>query len=73
MPDKAVKRKGVWRVVESDSGRVTKNAAGTAVDGGGHPTEAAARKQIAAINAGRERQVKRDDQRKRRKQSFTLE
>jgi len=66
MTDKAVKRKGVWRVVESDSGRVTKNDAGTAVDGGGHPTEAAARKQIAAINASRDRQRKK-------KPSFTLE
>lgn len=40
-----------FRVVDADSGKPETNAAGTAVDGGGHATEDEARKQAAAINA----------------------
>jgi len=39
----------VWRVVEDD-GRIARNAAGTAVDGGGHPTKREAQAQASAIN-----------------------
>lgn len=51
MPACARRLNKVWRVVECDSGRITKNRAGTAVDGGGHDTEADAKKQADAINA----------------------
>ena len=45
-----VKRVGAkWRVVEP-SGKVVKNAAGTAVDGGGHRSREAALRQARAIN-----------------------
>lgn len=38
-----------YRVVDPD-GKVVKNNAGTAVDGGGHATKARASKQASAIN-----------------------
>lgn len=38
-----------WRVVEKN-GRILKNKAGTAVDGGGYINKEKARKQAAAIN-----------------------
>jgi hypothetical protein len=50
MPAKVVKRGPKYRVVEP-SGRVVKNKAGTAVDGGGHKTKAKALAQARAINA----------------------
>jgi hypothetical protein len=37
-------------VVESGSGKVAKNAGGTAADGGGHSSEAQAERQARAIN-----------------------
>ncbi len=49
MPNKVVKRGDKYRVVEADSGRVTKNRAGTAVDGGGHGSRPAAQRQVNAM------------------------
>lgn len=49
MPVKAKKIKGKWRIVDPD-GVITKNRAGTAVDGGGHASMEAAMHQVNAIN-----------------------
>lgn len=49
MPMKVVKRNGKFRVVEP-SGKIAKNAKGTAVDGGGFASRASAVKQVQAIN-----------------------
>lgn len=54
MPVKVEKMGSKFRVVEK-SGRVAKNAAGTAVDGGGHSTRKAAESQAAAINSKTEK------------------
>lgn len=51
MPVTVAKQDQVYRVVESADGSIAKNAAGTAVDGGGHQTLEAARAQAIAINA----------------------
>lgn len=51
MPAKAEKRGEKWRVVEADSGSLVRNTKGTPVDGGGHRTEAAAKRQARAVNA----------------------
>ena len=46
-----VKRiKDLYRVVECTTQTISKNKAGTAVDGGGHKTKQAAIKQVNAIN-----------------------
>ena len=50
MPVKSAKRGNKFRVVESATGRIAKNAKGTAIDGGGHSTEAKANSQAAAVN-----------------------
>jgi hypothetical protein len=50
MPVKVSKRNGKFRLVESN-GRIAKNKSGTALDGGGHPSEAAAKRQQRAVNA----------------------
>jgi hypothetical protein len=49
MPAKVSKRGGKYRVVEP-SGKVVRNRAGTAVDGGGHRSKAKAQAQARAIN-----------------------
>lgn len=54
MPARAVKRKGKWRVVEPD-GKLVRNEAGTPVDGGGHDSEALAKRQATAVNMPRKR------------------
>ena len=41
---------GKWRVVEKSSGKVVKNRGGKAADGGGHASQAAATRQMQAIN-----------------------
>ena len=56
MPNTVKKIKGMWRVVDKATGRITKNASGTAVDGGGKKTEASAQKQASAINLSQARQ-----------------
>lgn len=45
---------GKYRVVEAETGKIAKNASGTAVDGGGYTTEAEAKRQVRAINANKE-------------------
>lgn len=51
MPACAEKMGDKWRVVECGTRRVVRNASGTPVDGSGHGSKDAARKQAAAINA----------------------
>lgn len=50
MPVTTKKVKGKTRIVEKDTGHIAKNKAGTAIDGGGFDSEAAAKKQMAAVN-----------------------
>ena len=50
MPVVVRKQKNKFRVVESGSGKVAKNASGTAVDGGGHSSNTQAERQARAIN-----------------------
>jgi hypothetical protein len=49
MPAFARKIGKKWRVTEKD-GTIVKNKSGTAVDGGGHGSRAAAQRQASAIN-----------------------
>lgn len=53
MPATVAKRGEKFRVVEADSRRIVKNKAGTAVDGGGHRSRAAAQRQAIAINSSK--------------------
>lgn len=50
MPVKTVKRGGKYRVVEAATGKIAKNAAGTALDGGGKASKTAVEKQASAVN-----------------------
>jgi hypothetical protein len=50
MPVKTAKRGSKYRVIESRTGKIAKNKAGTAVDGGGHRTKTKAQAQARAIN-----------------------
>lgn len=50
MPYLVKKIKDKFRVVDKNTGKIAKNASGTAVDGGGHSSEAKARKQQSALN-----------------------
>jgi hypothetical protein len=50
MPVAVRKRGRKFRIVESGSGKIAKNAAGTPADGGGHSSEGAAERQARAIN-----------------------
>jgi hypothetical protein len=52
MPARIAKRANKYRVVEP-GGKLVRNDAGTPVDGGGHKSESAAKKQAAAINMPR--------------------
>lgn len=58
MPVTVRKVKGKWRVVEADTGRIAKNRAGTAVDGGGHESREQAIEQARAVNASLKRRGK---------------
>lgn len=49
MPVYVEKRKDKYRLVEP-SGSIAKNKSGTAIDGGGHVSKAAAQKQATAVN-----------------------
>ena len=51
MPVKTVKRGDKFRVIEASIGKIAKNAAGTALDGGGHSSNAGASRQARAVNA----------------------
>lgn len=50
MPVKVRRVGNRWRIVETATGKIARNAAGTSIDGGGHATSDAARKQAAAVN-----------------------
>lgn len=50
MPVKVKRLAGRFRVVEAEGEKLARNSAGTPVDGGGHRSEAAARRQATAIN-----------------------
>lgn len=49
MPVHVEKKGNKFRVVEP-SGKIAKNSAGTAIDGGGHSSKVAAQKQATAVN-----------------------
>jgi hypothetical protein len=51
MPVTVSKRGKKYRVVEESTGRIVKNEAGTAVDGGGKSQKGPAASQARAINA----------------------
>ena len=55
MPLTTKKRGDKYRVIEQDSGHIAKNAAGTALDGGGKKSKAAATKQAQAVNISQAR------------------
>jgi hypothetical protein len=57
MPVKVVERGGKFRIVDPN-GQLTRNDAGTPVDGSGHDNKRTAEKQAAAINAMLHRQGK---------------
>lgn len=50
MPVSVAKRGKKFRVIEKATGKIAKNKAGTAIDGGGHTTMAQAVKQVGAVN-----------------------
>lgn len=49
MPNKVVKMGGLFRLVEARTGRIVKNRAGTAVDGGGNRSKTRVEGQRTAI------------------------
>lgn len=50
MPVKVVKRGEKYRLIDSDTGRIAKNKAGTAIDGGGKKSRSAVARQASAVN-----------------------
>jgi len=50
MPVKVSKRRGKFRIVEADTGRIVKTSKGRARDGGGHKDRERAQRQATAIN-----------------------
>lgn len=56
MPLTVKKIKDKFRVVEKNTGKIAKNKAGTAIDGGGHKSESAAKRQMSAVNISQARQ-----------------
>jgi hypothetical protein len=54
MPVKVAKRGDKYRVVEASTGKVVQRG-GSAVDGGGHSSQAKASSQARAINASKEK------------------
>lgn len=53
MPVSVKKRGGKYRLVEP-GGKIAKNKAGTAIDGGGHDSQAKAKRQADAVNMPKE-------------------
>lgn len=51
MPVCVAKRGSKWRIVDCESRHIERNEEGTPVDGGGHNSEAEAKRQAKAINA----------------------
>ncbi len=56
MPVKAAKRGDKFRVIETNTGKIAKNQANKALDGGGHASQAKAQKQASAVNISQARQ-----------------
>lgn len=50
VPVKVVKRNKKFRIVESKSGKIAKNAAGGAIDGGGKASREPVQAQATAVN-----------------------
>lgn len=65
MPVTVKKRNGKYRLVDITTGKLTKTKAGTSADGGGHKSQAAAKKQMAAINISQARKRGRKIPRKK--------
>jgi hypothetical protein len=60
MPVIVRKRRGKYRVVEKDNGRIAKTDKGNSRDGGGHIDKAKAQRQARAINSSlRRRRLRR--------------
>lgn len=55
MPVRVKKVGKKFRVVESATGKVAKNSAGTAIDGGGHGSKQKAVSQVNAVNMSKRR------------------
>lgn len=55
MPLTVKKRGDKYRVVEAKTGKIAKNAAGTALDGGGKKSKPAVEKQAQAVNISQAR------------------
>ena len=55
MPLTVKKRGEKYRVVEVNTGKIAKNASGTALDGGGKKSKSAVMKQAQAINISQAR------------------
>lgn len=53
MPIVVRKQGSKFRLVEKNTGRIAKNSAGSAVDGGGHSSQSSAQKQVNAINVSK--------------------
>ncbi len=58
MPYNVKKVGGKYRIFKAGSGKVAKNKGGTAMDGGGHDTPAAAHAQIKAVEMSEKRRGK---------------
>lgn len=58
MPVTVKKQGSKFRVIDAANGKITKTASGSAADGGGHNSEAAAKRQARAINASLSRRGK---------------
>jgi len=50
MPVRVAKKGDKFRVVESSTGKIAKNRAGTAIDGGGFKSKIRATAQVRAVN-----------------------
>lgn len=60
MPVHTDKKGDKWRILDPD-GSITKNNAGTAVDGGGHESKGDALSQVQAINLNMRRESSIED------------
>lgn len=67
MPVTVRRRGGRYRVVEAATGRVARNRAGTAVDGGGFRSRGRAMAQARAINASLHRRRSTRSRRRRKR------
>ena len=58
MPVKVARRGNKFRVVESATGKIVTNKAGTPVDGAGHSSRDKAKSQVQAINTSLKKRKK---------------